>query len=145
MPKSPKMQRKLFKSACRNLFPSLPVKLVRNVRMKRGRPSMARIFCRRFRCWGSKGMVKYWSSTWISTGRVSRPPVGMWIWECWARRKTSPTAMKMTTMIWTKIRGTKTDAAFFITVLILLFYSPLFTVNHLNSSFHSTVLIAIIW
>lgn len=133
MPKSPKMRRKLSKSVFLSLFRLLRVKLVRSVRMKRGRPSMARIFCRRFRCWGLKGMVKFWSSTWISTGRVSRPPVGMWIWECWARRKTSPTVMRMMTTIWTKTKVTKTDTAFYDSFdFVVLFYFTHFFPSYLN-------------
>lgn len=133
MPKSPKMRRKLSKSVCRSLFHSLPVRLVRSVRMKRGRRSMVRIFCRQFRSWALKGMVKFWSCTWISTGKVSRPPVGMWIWECWARRKTSLTVMRMTTTIWTKTKVTKTDTAFYDSFdFVVLFYFTHFFHSYLN-------------
>ena len=72
MQRSPRMQNKPYKSASPSSSPSSLARRARSAKIRRGRPSMERTSCRRYRCWGSRAIMRSWRCIWPSTGRAWR-------------------------------------------------------------------------
>ena len=80
MLKSPKMPNKLFNNVSPNLSPLLPARLVKNVKIKKEKPSMEKTSYHQFKYLASKAMEKFLNFILTNIAKVSRQPEVMWIW-----------------------------------------------------------------